>query len=53
MANDVAMGTQTFGGDHNAIHFISKKETEEWPVMKKEDVARYLAKKIIDEIGRV
>ena len=53
LANDVAMGTQTFGGDHNAIHFISNKETEEWPVMKKEDVARYLAKKIIDEIGRV
>ena len=53
LANDVAMGTQTFGVDHIAIHFISKKETEEWPVMKKEDVARYLAKKIIDEIGRV
>tara|TARA_B000000609_G_C23893314_1_gene199494 strand:- start:126 stop:551 length:426 start_codon:yes stop_codon:yes gene_type:complete len=53
LANDVAIGTQTFGGDNNAIHFISKKETEEWPIMKKEDVARYLAKKIIDEIGRV
>tara|TARA_B100000614_G_scaffold247021_1_gene253578 strand:+ start:1438 stop:2649 length:1212 start_codon:yes stop_codon:yes gene_type:complete len=53
LANDVAMGTQTFGGDNNAIHFISQKGTEEWPIMKKEDVARYLAKKIIDEIGRV
>ena len=53
LANDVAMGTQTFGGDNNAIHFISKKQTEEWPIMKKEEVARYLAKKIIDEIGRV
>ena len=53
LANDVATGTETFGGDNNAIHFISKKETEEWPIMKKGDVARYLAKKIIDEIGRV
>ena len=53
LANDVAMGTQTFGGDNNAIHFISQKGTEEWPIMKKEDVARCLAKKIIDEIGRV
>ena len=53
LANDVAIGTQTFGGDNNAIHFISQKGTEEWPIMKKEDVARYLAKKIIDEIGRV
>ena len=53
LANDVAMGTQTFGGDNNTIHFVSKKGTEEWPVMKKEDVAKYLAKKIIDEIGRV
>ena len=53
LANDVATGTQTFGGDNNAIHFISQKETEEWPIMKKEDVARYLAKKIIDEIGGV
>ena len=53
LANDVAMGTQTFGGDNNAIHFISQKGTEEWPIMKKEDVARYLAKKIIDEIGCV
>ena len=53
LANDVAMGTQTFGGDNNAIHFISNKETEEWPIMKKEDVARYLAKKISNEVGRV
>jgi len=53
LANDVATGTQTFGGDNNSILFISKKENEEWPIMKKEDVARYLAKKIIDEIGRV
>jgi len=53
LANDVAMGTQTFGGDNNAIHFISQKGTEDWPIMKKKDVARYLAKKIIDEIGRV
>ena len=53
LANDVAMGTQTFGGDNNAIHFISNKETEEWPIMKKADVARYLAKKIINEVGRV
>ena len=53
LANDVATGTQTFGGDNNSILFISKKENEEWPIMKKEDVAKYLAKKIIDEIGRV
>ena len=53
LANDVAMGTQTFGGDNNAIHFISNKKTEEWPIMKKEDVARYLAKKISNEVGRV
>ena len=53
LANDVGTGTQTFGGDSNAIHFISKDEPEAWPVMKKREVAQHLAKKIIDQIGVV
>ena len=53
LANDVGAGTQTFGGDSNAIHFISKGEPEAWPVMKKREVAHNLVKKIIDQIGVV
>ena len=47
LANDVGAGTQTFGGDSNAIQFISKDEPEAWPVMKKREVAHNLVKKII------
>ena len=53
LANDVGAGTQTFGGDSNTIHFISKDEPETWPVMKKSEVAQHLTKKIIDQIGVV
>ena len=53
LANDVGAGTQTFGGDSNAIQFISKDEPEAWPVMKKREVAHNLVKKIIDQIGVV
>tara|TARA_Y100000588_G_C14261834_1_gene927957 strand:- start:15 stop:1223 length:1209 start_codon:yes stop_codon:yes gene_type:complete len=51
LANDVSLGTETFGGDNNAIHFISNEEQEAWPVMRKEDVAAKLAEKIIGEMG--
>ena len=53
LANDVGAGTQTFGGDSNAIHFISKDESEAWPVLKKREVAHNLVKKIVDQIGVV
>ncbi len=53
LANDVGAGTQTFGGDSNAIHFISKDEPEAWPVLKKREVAHNLVKKIVDQIGVV
>ena len=52
LANDVSVGTGTFGGDNNSIHFISSGEPEEWPCMPKEHVAAKLTKKIASEIGK-
>ncbi len=50
LANDVAPGTGTFGGDQNEIFLISGVDAtsdETWPRQGKNDVARALAERII------
>jgi len=50
LANDVAPGTGTFGGDHNEIFLISGVDAtsdETWPRQGKNGVARALAERII------
>ncbi len=46
LANDVSVGTDTFGGDRNRIHAVSEHGVEDWPEMSKEDVAAKLARRI-------
>ena len=46
VANDVAPGTGTFGGDDNTVHFITADGTEDWPRMTKRAVAERLAERI-------
>src|SRR6266446_6605888 len=46
LANDVAPGTSTFGGDSNTIHLVDADGIEHWPVMTKRDVATRLADRI-------
>ncbi len=50
LANDVATGSGTFGGDRNTIHLVTEKGVETWPTLAKEDVARRLAERIADTL---
>lgn len=48
IANDVAPGTQTFGGSDNTVHLITADTVESWPQMSKQSVADQLATRIAD-----
>lgn len=50
VANDVAPGTGTFGGDDNTVHLITAAGAESWPRMSKQAVAEALAGRIADEL---
>lgn len=52
LANDVAPGTATFGGDDNRIHLITAEGVEDWPQMTKADVAERLCRQIAATLGR-
>ncbi|MAI49504.1 MAG: bifunctional phosphopantothenoylcysteine decarboxylase/phosphopantothenate--cysteine ligase CoaBC [Rhodospirillaceae bacterium] len=46
VANDVSADTGTFGGDTNTVHLITANGSEDWPVMRKNEVADRLAERI-------
>lgn len=46
LANDVSEGTQTFGGDSNAVHLVTANAVEDWPRLSKSEVAARLAERI-------
>lgn len=46
VANDVSAGTQTFGGEHNTVQFVTPSGSESWPPQPKADVAARLAGRI-------
>ena len=46
LANDVAPGTGTFGGDSNTIQLVDANGVEDWPAMTKQEVAARLAERI-------
>ncbi|WP_431861649.1 bifunctional phosphopantothenoylcysteine decarboxylase/phosphopantothenate--cysteine ligase CoaBC [Azospirillum sp.] len=56
VANDVSLGTQTFGGDANTVHLIRAASNnqgdavEDWPTMDKDAVADRLARTIADHL---
>ena len=51
VANDVSPGTGIMGGDENAIHLVTKAGVEDWPRLRKDDVARRLAARIAAAFG--
>ena len=51
VANDVGAGTGTFGGDDNRVHVIDASGTESWDPMKKDEVARRLARRIAERLA--
>ena len=48
VANDVSPGTGTFGGDENTVHLVSADAVEDWPRMRKDEVADRLAARIAE-----
>jgi phosphopantothenoylcysteine decarboxylase/phosphopantothenate--cysteine ligase len=46
LANDVSIGTDTFGGDDNRVHLIDEANVESWDRQSKDEVARRLAARI-------
>jgi len=48
LANDVAAGSGTFGGDENQISLIKRSGIDEWPRMEKHAVAKKLAELIAE-----
>jgi phosphopantothenoylcysteine decarboxylase/phosphopantothenate--cysteine ligase len=52
LANDVAPGTATFGGDENRIHLITAEGVDDWPQMTKAEVAERLCRQVAVTLGR-
>lgn len=52
LANDVSAGTDTFGGDTNAVHLIDGAGVESWARMGKDEVARRLAARIAARLAK-
>ncbi len=52
LANDVAPGTATFGGDDNLIHLITAASVDDWPRMSKAEVAERLCREIAATLTR-
>ena len=51
VANDVSPATGIMGGDENAIHLVTAQGVEDWPRLRKDDVARRLAARIASELS--
>jgi phosphopantothenoylcysteine decarboxylase/phosphopantothenate--cysteine ligase len=52
VANDVSVGTGTFGGDANQVHLIDADGVEDWPRATKAEVAERLVKRIASTLSR-
>jgi phosphopantothenoylcysteine decarboxylase/phosphopantothenate--cysteine ligase len=47
VANNVAPGTGTFGGDANSVHIVDAGGSESWPELTKDEVARRIAERVV------
>jgi phosphopantothenoylcysteine decarboxylase / phosphopantothenate---cysteine ligase len=47
LANSVAEGSGTFGGDSNAVHLVTETAAEPWPKMSKQEVAARLVDRLV------
>ncbi|MCP5366297.1 MAG: bifunctional phosphopantothenoylcysteine decarboxylase/phosphopantothenate--cysteine ligase CoaBC [Hyphomicrobiales bacterium] len=52
VANDVSPATGTFGGDSNKVTLIDAAGAEDWPPLDKAEVARRLAARIAETLGK-
>jgi phosphopantothenoylcysteine decarboxylase/phosphopantothenate--cysteine ligase len=51
VANDVSLGTGTFGGAENTVHIVREDGVEDWPRMGKDEVAARLARRIAEALN--
>ncbi|MBL4614641.1 MAG: bifunctional phosphopantothenoylcysteine decarboxylase/phosphopantothenate--cysteine ligase CoaBC [Magnetovibrio sp.] len=51
-ANDVSSSTNTFGGDDNTVHLVTRTGVDDWPRQSKLCVARQLARRIADHMRK-
>ena len=51
VANDVSVGSGVMGGKFNKVSLISEMNTENWPKMSKENVAKRLIEKILKHLN--
>jgi phosphopantothenoylcysteine decarboxylase/phosphopantothenate--cysteine ligase len=51
VANDVSEGTGVFGGATNEAHLVSRTGVEDWPRLRKEDLAERLVARLAQMIG--
>ncbi|MEO0980316.1 MAG: bifunctional phosphopantothenoylcysteine decarboxylase/phosphopantothenate--cysteine ligase CoaBC [Pseudomonadota bacterium] len=51
IANDVSPGTGIMGGDANTVRLVSRSGIEDWPEMKKADVAHRIIERAAQEIS--
>jgi len=51
VANDVSEGSGVFGGATNEAHLVSRAGVEDWPRLRKEDVAERLVGRLAQMIG--
>jgi phosphopantothenoylcysteine decarboxylase / phosphopantothenate---cysteine ligase len=47
LANSVAEGSGTFGGNSNTVHLVTEKAAEPWPTMSKREVAARLVDRLV------
>ncbi len=50
VANDVSEGTGVFGGDMNQAHLVSRAGVEDWPRLRKEELAERLVARLAQMI---
>ena len=52
VANSVAEGTSTFGGETNEVQLIDCDGTESWPPMSKAEVADRIVRRLAAELAK-
>ena len=50
LANDVSVGTTTFGGEDNTVHLVTADGVEPWERMSKKALAERLAERIANAL---
>jgi phosphopantothenoylcysteine decarboxylase/phosphopantothenate--cysteine ligase len=53
VANDVASGTNVFGGARNTVHIVDREGSASWPTMSKDEIGRCLVDVIANRLTKL